>query len=192
RRDPNEAKLNATGADTPQKDAMKDGEEEGSNNESTVQSSSLKMLILSLTAKVDLLVGTVKIMREENAMIRSELQRAKSLWTQLVRDAPKITDRAAPRAHKSYAGAMRKDCWAELRSTISGMCIWLCLRARQQYRRGSILCDRLSDRRRISAFGACTNASLSSIPRQPVKRALFVTRLSPDTTCEDVNNYLSS
>ncbi|KAG0420002.1 hypothetical protein HPB47_003738 [Ixodes persulcatus] len=71
RRDPDEAKLNATAADTPQKDAMKDGEEEGSNNESTVQSSSLEMLVLSLTAKVDLLVGTVKIMREENAMIRN-------------------------------------------------------------------------------------------------------------------------
>ncbi|KAG0413410.1 hypothetical protein HPB47_009430, partial [Ixodes persulcatus] len=223
RQDPDEAKLNATATDTPQKGAMKDGEEEGSNNGSTVQSSFLEMLFLSLTAKVDLLVGTVTIMREENAMIRSELQQAKSLWPQLVRDAPKITDRAAPRAHKSYAAAMSSQNTTENSRHLdndagrakektagqniappSQACASGSVREHASsivedpsFVTGSVTDDRFqlvtrNKRRQLAKVGACTNDSLSSIPRPPVKRALFVTRLSPDTTCEDVNNYPSS
>ncbi|KAG0442719.1 hypothetical protein HPB47_015632 [Ixodes persulcatus] len=181
------------------------------------------MLILSLTAKVDLLVGTVKIRREENAMIRSELQRAKSLWTQLVRDAPKITDRAAPRPHKSYAGAMSSQNTTEnsrdldndadrAKEKTAGRNFappsQVCASGSVREHASSIVEDPSSvtgsvtddgfqlvtrkKRRPLAKVGACANASLSSIPRPPVKRALFVTRLSPDTTCEDVNNYLSS
>ncbi|KAG0432840.1 hypothetical protein HPB47_020468 [Ixodes persulcatus] len=121
-------------------------------------------------------------MREENAMIRSELQQAKSLWTQLVRDAPKIIDRAALRAHRSCAGAMKHaSSIVEDPSSVTGAVT----------DDGFQLVTRMK-RRPLAKVGACANASLSSIPRPPVKWALFVTRLSPDTTCEDVNNYLSS
>lgn len=196
---------------------VSDGEDRAVSDATGQCACGLGGLVTMLVRKVDELVGTVRFLRDDNTAIRGELRELSIQLSGLTLAAPDAIDSSeTTESRRTYVKVARSAVSSSAhRPHSKDQVVAPSSTGHRQNAAGHPTpaapssgateqaepLDQPGDGYRLVSYrkrrpppgmGARKDAPVSSVPRPPAKRALFVSRLRPSTTLEELSELLSS